>query len=1564
MRYKDPVNSSKTTVVVITRNRESYLKNALNSLVKQTVFPDEILVIDNMSTDNTKQLVESFKSRLPVRYLTESKIGTAYARNKGLDESSGEIVAFIDDDCEAEEDWVEKIIEAHRLYPNAAAVQGKIITLPAKGILSDLFKIDYRRWVRLNLQSDDRCYFLDTANTSFKVKKLKKHGIRFDKKMTYYADDVDLSYQMISKDQIIIYRPEISVRSWIRTNIRKYLAARYLKGMARAYLDYKWSFFECPSYISIGKKKLKATDKRLRDFRELTRIQQLVICGYSRSASFSNALYRLTRFFFQYYYTLGYRAGTAQVNQRIFLPSNDIKRVSSVKYTNLEIVIITRNRARLLKRLLFSLMRQTALPMNVVIVDNGSEDETKHIAKQFSKVLPIKYVKEPKIGVPFARNRGLKECSADLVAFIDDDCEVKANWIEEVVGAHKRHPGVAAIQGRVKSYPKNGIFPAIFEAIYSFWFYNSIFHKYYMCIIDTKNVSFKLQKLRSLNLKFDEVFSRGSDVDFASQLLSKSQKIYFSKNILVYHWERVNPVSFFKQRWQIGRARAMFETKWPEASNAIRGSRKSYVVAVKRIGNDLGLFKRTLARLIFKFYGPLFMLSLKRHKRDRDLLLLSPVYKSIGKISIGIITKDRPEMLEYCLFSLFKQRVKPSEVVIVDASRDLRSKKVAALFSKKMNIRYILQKKKGLSNARNIVLKNSTEDIVGFIDDDCEVEIGWVESMLAAHKKYPEAVIIQGSCLVKPYSGVISHVFQSDYNWWTEKGIILNNNLIRVDIENSSLKRDFLIKNQISFDEDKKDYYCEDIDLSYQVLKKGGELKYYPEAILNINRRSLFGLLIQRIKKGYSAALLDIKWGQIHNKRKIILSGKIFELHKSNSQGKGWSGSIKELPKVGNFKSIFKLPLIAAYHLLFILSYSYTRSKNDLDSSRLKKSYLPKIREKILFKSSISVMVITKNRSENLRNLLDSLSKQEFLPKEIILVDSSNESVKPILLEFPKLKFRYVYEKKPGFSVARNKALRLCKTEIIATVDDDARVPKDWILNINKLHQLYPEAVAIQGRIISEPSNSLISTVEQMHMDKWFLRNLEHSGRFNTISTKNISFKVGLLKKNRIKFRETELFNYYGGEDVDIGNQIVSKSALIHYSADIYIYHTERKTLLGYLKQRIRKGGAGALISANWGHMPYRGSYSFCPRIIEPFILPLRLLKLKQLSIFYPLIVIIYYLAEVSFMQGKRGVEMAYILQYSWSLNKTRLADSTIGVLVESGQSVKPIIEPLINQSLKTKEILFSLDAQDIRNERIINQLSRKRGITILKSAKGKISRINELIRNSRTEVLCILSSNNIPSTNWAENLVRAQMKKKGLSIVQGRTLFKGDFLKSHVVSQFIWQTLMRNSMLTDRENFWEWMEGASRINYGLNVVDINNFSIKLGGESIKFNRNFQELSAAIYFAKSQIERGNPVTMDTESKARVPNPPSFREFIFKGYKDGKGAVEGEGYFLKSQNYLTSINIPKRIIAFIYFALNRGVFWQLPFVTSLYLLYLGAFYMGVINGKSKSLSFSKRVIKSI
>jgi glucosyl-dolichyl phosphate glucuronosyltransferase len=116
--------------VLCTYNRAQLLAGAVRSLLAQGPLTPafELLVVDNNSTDRTREFIEELAADDPrVRYIFESQQGLSYARNTGIREARGRFIAFFDDDLVAGPDWVSAIIRAFREFPTVDLVGGRLL---------------------------------------------------------------------------------------------------------------------------------------------------------------------------------------------------------------------------------------------------------------------------------------------------------------------------------------------------------------------------------------------------------------------------------------------------------------------------------------------------------------------------------------------------------------------------------------------------------------------------------------------------------------------------------------------------------------------------------------------------------------------------------------------------------------------------------------------------------------------------------------------------------------------------------------------------------------------------------------------------------------------------------------------------------------------------------------------------------------------------------------------------------------------------------------------------------------------------------------------------------------------------------------------------------------------------------------------------------------------------------------------------------------------------------------------------------------------------------------------
>ena len=223
----------KISLYIPTFNSENTIKRCLQSVLNQKLKPDEILIIDNNSTDNTIKLVSDIKTRskIPIIIIFQKKKGLGNARNLGVKNSKYNYIASVDSDCVANKNWLKELTKEFN-NPNVAGVCGNLIETKLNSP-ADKWRKQHmtQTWGNKKILNPR---FLYGANNIFLKKAINDVG-GYNEKFISNSEDVDISNKFKKKGFNLIYNPSA---------ICKHLRQDSLHSILNNY--YRWTFFSYP----------------------------------------------------------------------------------------------------------------------------------------------------------------------------------------------------------------------------------------------------------------------------------------------------------------------------------------------------------------------------------------------------------------------------------------------------------------------------------------------------------------------------------------------------------------------------------------------------------------------------------------------------------------------------------------------------------------------------------------------------------------------------------------------------------------------------------------------------------------------------------------------------------------------------------------------------------------------------------------------------------------------------------------------------------------------------------------------------------------------------------------------------------------------------------------------------------------------------------------------------------------------------------------------------------------------------------------------------------------------
>ncbi len=213
------------TIIVPVYNAEKTLKECINSIL-DIDYPKEkleLIFVNNSSTDRTEFILNEYKDKIKILY--EKKRGPAAARNKGLLNASGKIIAFTDSDCVVEREWLKNIIQPLK-DEQIGIVGGKILAKRPCNEIERFGESIHDHHTAINVFNPP---YVITMNWASRLSVLKE--VNYFNEDFVRCEDVDLSQRIYMAGYKIVYAPEAIVYHRNEKTLTGLFREGYLHGL-------------------------------------------------------------------------------------------------------------------------------------------------------------------------------------------------------------------------------------------------------------------------------------------------------------------------------------------------------------------------------------------------------------------------------------------------------------------------------------------------------------------------------------------------------------------------------------------------------------------------------------------------------------------------------------------------------------------------------------------------------------------------------------------------------------------------------------------------------------------------------------------------------------------------------------------------------------------------------------------------------------------------------------------------------------------------------------------------------------------------------------------------------------------------------------------------------------------------------------------------------------------------------------------------------------------------------------------------------------------------------------
>ena len=809
------------SIIVPIYNVEEYLRECLDSIQKQTYPNFECIMVNDGSTDNSKQIAEEYLVDSRFTLINQSNQGLSSARNTGISHIREEstFISFVDSDDYIYPDFLETLIE--HIEDDVDIIEGMI------EYFHDEIKVDnvshnFEKKILISKDSKLGELALNELRVNVFPKLFRKSLLTEDFfPKGWIFEDLAVVPELVSHSGKWIKLPKVIYGYRIRPN----------SITTKEFSEEKLDIFKI----------LEKFDSYFKDESDVTKllvekIKYLHLNYHDIEFVPENSQYK------QLY---------KQEKQKILSKIADYESKALIS-----IIVPIYNVEEYLRECLDSIQKQTYQKFECIMVNDGSTDNSKQIAEEYLVDSRFKLINQSNQGLSSARNTAIKHLSANssFVSFVDSDDYIHSTFLEKMTAQIEE--GVDIIEGLFEHYHDGNIY----------YFPQSEPHKVALETTVEKLKCLALEKIRNSScgklirreMLHGSFFPEGwifEDLAVVPEFVTSSNKWVKIQETVYTYRIRENSIitsSFSEKDLDIFKIFEKFDCFFKDESLDI----KIWVEKLKLLHINYRSQK------VPNQY-------IERYQKEKERILSNiEEYEKGELISIIVPIYNVENYLRQCLDSIVAQTYQNFECLLInDGSPDHSADICREYVSKDSRFRYFEKENGGVSSARNLGIEYSKGEYITFIDSDDWVDSDYLELLYMKINEYNADLAV---LTYKQYSMndgcFYLHVWEQDYYEKYYTGNELLNSLPNLENYDSTFnvswgklfKRNFL--ETATFNEQR--IMGEDLEFNFKIFLQIKSCIYLNRALYNFRQHHL-STRARKISDKYLMDDVEIRLGRL-----------------------------------------------------------------------------------------------------------------------------------------------------------------------------------------------------------------------------------------------------------------------------------------------------------------------------------------------------------------------------------------------------------------------------------------------------------------------------------------------------------------------------------------------------------------------------------------------------------------------------------------------------------------------------------------------------------------------------